>query len=477
MVVAPLVVSAGDETIRVWTAGCATGEEAYSVAILFLEEIERADRKINVQIFASDMDEGALQTGREGRYPRSIEADISEERLKRFFVDEGTHYRVRREVRDLVLFASHSVLKHPPFMRLDLITCRNLMIYLDRSMQEQLLRIFHYGLNANGHLFLGSAENAESKVKCFVPVDADARIYVATGGHERQPPVLIGQPPAFTGLPDKAVSAKRSDPLLQVHARALEDSAPPSVLVDQTRQILHMSESAGRFILHTEGTFSAKLGDIVRPELRPDLKIGLERALTQGEALMSYPVPVVFDHGRRRVALHISPVLAGENSLSQALVMFLDAGPDDSVQPEQIDVNASGDEVRRLYSDLRAAQDALLANRSEHGLAMENLRAANEELQSINEEYRSNSEELETSKEELQSLNEELQTVNAELKAKLDSISTAHSDLQNLTAATEIGTLFLDAKLRIRMFSPPMADLFNITEMDVGRAIQRQYGA
>lgn len=472
-VIAPLVLDAGPEGIRVWTAGCATGEEAYSLAILFLEEMERAKLHVQVQIFASDLDEGALRTAREGRYPRSIEADVSEDRLQRFFIDEGTHFRVRKQVRDLVLFATHSVLKDPPFLRIDLVTCRNLLIYLDRTLQQQLLRLFHYGMKPNGFLFLGSAEAADSKVDHFVSVDSDARIYAALEQRRKELPHLPNQlVPVTAAFADQPVArrAQRADPAAAVHARALEEAAPPSVLVDAAHQIVHLSQNAGNFILHSEGTFSAKLPLVVRPELRLDLKVGLDRAFVEGQASLSYPIPVTFGDSHRRVAIQISPVTTEDATVHQALVLFLDAGPATATDAEPPS-NMPTDETRRLFVDLRAAQEALVASRAEHETAMEDLRAANEELQSINEEYRSTAEELETSKEELQSLNEELQTVNSELKSKLDSISSSHSDLQNLTSATEIGTLFLDSKLRIRMFTPPMADIFNITDMDVGRAI------
>jgi two-component system, chemotaxis family, CheB/CheR fusion protein len=473
-VIAPLVADAGPDGIRVWVAGCATGEEAYSLAILFLEEMERAQTRVQVQIFASDLDEGALRTGREGRYPQTIEADVSEERLRRFFVEEGTHVRVRKEVRDLVMFASHSVLKDPPFLRLDLISCRNLLIYLDRFLQGQLLRLFHYGLKPNGHLFLGSAETADTKGDHFITLDGEARIYSAVAHHRKQLPVLsshLSDAPAV--LRDQTVDrqATQPAPAAATHARALEETAPPSILVDDGQRIIHLSASAGKYILHPEGTYSAKLSVVVRPELRLDVRVGLDRALGARQASMSYPLPVSFGDGLRRVAIQVSPVATPGSTAMHALVLFLEAGPSSAEDLEAVGNGVPEEETRRLLADLRAAQEALVASRSEHDLAMEDLRAANEELQSINEEYRSTSEELETSKEELQSLNEELQTVNSELKAKLDSISTSHSDLQNLTSATEIGTLFLDAKLRIRMFTPPMAELFNITDMDVGRAI------
>jgi two-component system, chemotaxis family, CheB/CheR fusion protein len=473
-VIGGLLEEPGEDGVRCWSVGCATGEEAYSLGILLLEEADRRQVKVPIQIFASDLDEGALGTAREGRYPRSIEADVSEERLTRFFIDEGTHYRVRKELRDIVLFASHSVLKDPPFMRLDLIACRNLLIYLERTIQEQLLSLFHYGLEPNGVLFLGSAETADTS-EFFTNLDREARIYRAVPRTRRHMPALpYGGPEHTHNLPERAPDHhrdRRRAPLEQ-HAEALEQTAPPSILVDASQQIVHLSPQAGKFIQHSAGTFSGKLAEVVRPELRLDLKMALDRAFEARLPTMTHSTPISLDGEARGIAMQIAPVPVREGAGAQALVLFLDLGPallepEDSIEEGEI----RGDEVRRLRGELKAAQEALIASRGEHETAIEDLRAANEELQSINEEYRSTSEELETSKEELQSMNEELQTVNAELKNKLESISTAHSDLKNLTAATEIGTLFLDAKLRIRMFTPPIGNLFNITDMDAGRSI------
>ncbi len=472
----PLLEDCGSETdVRIWSVGCATGEEAYSLAILLLEEAERLKISPQIQIFASDLDEGALGTAREGRYPKSIAADVSEERLERYFVDERTHYRVRKEVRDIVLFASHSVLKDPPFMRLDLIVCRNLLIYMEKALQEQLLNLFHYGLRPNGCLFLGSAESADAATQFFSSIDRDARIFRAKTMGRRQMPALphVSTEDIHRPLHRQAnAPVDRPPSAAEAHVQALESTAPPSVLVDEHGQILHLSPSAGRFILHSAGTFSTKLSDVVRPELRLDLKVGLDRALEGTLPMLTHPAQVDFDGTFRRIALQIARVPSREGSMKRALVLFLDAGPTLSDDTPEDDTRVSlSDDSRRLYAELKAAQEALVVSRAEHESAIEDLRAANEELQSINEEYRSTSEELETSKEELQSMNEELQTVNAELKSKLENISTAHSDLRNLTTATEIGTLFLDGKLRIRMFTPPTADLFNITDMDVGRNI------
>ncbi len=464
-----------EEGLRIWSVGCATGEEAYSLGILLLEEAARQKVHVPMQIFASDLDEGALAKAREGRFPRSIEADVTEERLQQFFIDEGSHYRVRKELRDIVLFASHSVLKDPPFLRMDLITCRNLLIYLERSLQEQLINVFHYGLRSDGCLFVGSAETADASSDLFTAIDRDARLYRARPRARRHMPALphvpIGHDLNPTTTHQIPVRKRPEEPTLQ-HAKALEQSAPPSVLVDDTYQFVHLSPNAGRFILHTEGAFSPKLSDVVRPELRLDLRIALEHAIHKRTSSLTLATAVDFDSGPRRIAIQCSPVSGNGNEAEQALVVFLDAGPiADGDEPEIDPATVGAGEIRRLHGELRASQESLVASRAEHEIAIEDLRAANEELQSINEEYRSTSEELETSKEELQSMNEELQTVNAELKQKLESISTAHSDFQNLIAASEVGTLFLDTDLRIRMFTPPMTELFNITEVDVGRAI------
>jgi len=464
-----------DDGIRVWVAGCATGEEAYSVAILLHEEAARRKLSPHIQVFATDLDEGALATAREGRYPRSIGTDVSEERLARFFRDEGTHYRVRKEMRDSVLFAAHSLIKDPSFMRLDLISCRNLLIYLERSLQQQLCSTFHYGLKPGRFLFLGSAETTEMATDLFSPLDRDSRIYCARPHAARTLPILpqLAAPehssnatfPALLRHPRVHVPAA-------MHSSALESNAPASALVDDGQNILHLSPNAGRYLIHQAGPITPQLLAVVRPELRLDLGIALARALEQKEPTLTLPLLIAFEEQKRRVAIQVTPVSNGESSGSRALVFFLDGGlAVADGEPDVVAEEQDPAEMHRLRAELRAAQEALLASQTGHEALIQDLRTTNEELQSTNEEYRSTAEELETSKEELQSINEELHTVNAELKSKLMSISVAHNDLQNLTTATEIGTLFLDADLRIKMFTTPIAELFNITKADIGRVI------
>lgn len=474
-VIAPLFDKAeGGGSLRIWVVGCATGEEAYSIGMLLLEEADRRGVRPSIQIFASDLDEAALAIGREGRYPQAIEADVSEERIRRFFIDAGSEYRVKKELRDLVLFAAHSALKDPPFIKIDLISCRNLLIYLQRDLQRQLCNLFHYALKRHGFLFLGSAETVELTPAVFDVIDRGARIYTARAVQPKAVPALpklITKNSGHKPEPKHISPVERPLALGQAHISALEHSAPPTILVDGDYRLLHLSPTAGRFLLPSEGPFSADLPALVRPELRIDLKLGLRRALDSGETSLSLPIPVAFNGNRHLVALYVEPSSGTEDGINRALVFFLDGGK--ALSPEEL--TAGGDigqeEVRRLRHELSLAQDQLSANRVEHDQATQELRVANEELQSVNEEYRSTGEELETSKEELQSMNEELHTVNAELKAKLTAISSTHNDLKNLMGATEVGTLFLDPELRIKLFTATVAKLFNITNADIGRSI------
>ncbi len=454
------------DSVRVWSIGCATGEEAYSLAILLLEHAEQLEglpsRRPGIQVFASDLDNQSLTKAREGVYAEAIEADVSHQRLDRWFVKQGHYYRVRQELRDLVLFSNHSVLRDPPFARLDLVSCRNLLIYLNRDLQEDVFRTFHYAVQGEGYLFLGSAESAEMMHGLFQPVDKHHRIY-----HARPTP---GERPIMPALPLRLAAERR-------HRAALEHTAPPSLLVNEQYQIVHLSESVGRYLLHPRGAPTSDVLKLVRPELQLELRSALAQAFEQMRAVLSGPVAVQFNGAPRPVMLAVRPRRTEEASL--ALVFFLEdesgegwphleqavVGDGDGIGPQ----NAV---VQQLEMDNQRLRERLRATTEEYETSHEELKAANEELQSINEEYRSTTEELETSKEELQSVNEELQTVNSELKNKLQEVSRAHSDLENLMAATNIATLFLDRDLRIQRYTESTAELFNIMPGDHGRPLE-----
>jgi len=462
-----------DQTIRVWAAGCATGEEAYSVGMLLLEEAARHEARPHIQVFGTDLDVRALAAAREGRYPVAIEPDVSEARLRRFFSREGDYYRVRQELRDIVLFALHDLLKDPPFSHVDLVSCRNVLIYLDRELQEQVCSTFHYALNPGGYLFLGAAEAAENPPSLFRNIERHARIYQSTRPPGAKPLLL----PRLLGpirirdqmLPvPQSVSPTAALTEAAAHRRAIEQIGFPSVLVDEAYRVVHLSDNASRYLLPSGGPLSADLTELVRPELRFEVRSCLHRAFDQRRPTLSLPVRVRLDGATYPVQVQANPLHeAGE--WRRAVILFINGEAlDETSSTEQ---QISDETVRRLKEELDLTQQRLRTMREESDAANEELRASNEELQSINEEYRSTSEELETSKEELQSINEELQTVNSELKAKLELISRANSDLQNLLAATDFGTLFLDSGLNIKRFTDQVRELFSITTSDQGRPI------
>lgn len=471
-VVEPLVERIeADQQVRVWVPGCSTGEEAYTVAILFLEAAQRLRAPINhLLIFATDVDEKALASAREGLFPQSITADMSEERLERFFRREDDHFRAANEVRDRIVFAAHDLLRDPPFSRLHLISCRNLLIYLDRELQDQVMGIFRYALRDEGYLSLGASETVDDDL--FQPLDARHRIYVArsrAGARVPLPELLTAPRPRSSRYGRDAPPPSRAT-AVEVHLAALEHAAPPSVLIDDRGNVVHLSPSASRFFQQSGGPPARCLNDLVRPELRDELQVIINRAMERSEAQLSVFLPVSFNGTPHQVAMLAQQRTPAKDAREQVLVTFLDCGvaPSGSVSRT---LEPSSELVRELREKLRQAEQRIESMREEHFSVNEDLRAANEELQSLNEEYRSTTEELETSKEELQSVNEELQTVNNELKLKLAEVSRAHSDLENLMAAANVATLFLDRDLRIKRFTPRLGEIFNVKVRDHERPI------
>jgi two-component system, chemotaxis family, CheB/CheR fusion protein len=471
-----------DDPLRVWVSGSATGEEAYSIAMLLLEESSRRDVRPTIQIFASDLDARALVTAREGRYPGVIEQDVSEDRLRRFFNREGDSYRVRQELRDMVLFAHHDLLKDPPFSRVDFVSCRNVLIYLDRELQEQVMSTFSYALNPGGFLMLGSSETADNPNGLFRTLDRNARLYQSAASTTERPrllPRLLGPIRIREQIPSVSRSHSPAGAFNDaiMHRRALEKLGPPSILVDDTHRVVHLSDSAGRFMQPSGGPLTGDVVDLVRSELRFELRSALHRIFEEDgpspndRVSLSLPIHVRFNGAAHRVLIQVKATDIEEAGGSRgAVVMFIE-GEEVEEDLTASEGRVSDETVRRLTQELELTQGRLRTVREESDAANEELRAANEELQSINEEYRSTSEELETSKEELQSINEELQTVNSELKLKLEAISRAHSDLQNLMAATDFGTLFLDSSLAIKRYTERVTELFSITPADEGRPI------
>ena len=476
------------QDIRVWSVGCASGEEAYSLAILLFEEAGKYDYRHRIQIFASDLDEASIAHARNGLYPAAIEADVSSERLGRFFTREGEYYRMKRELREAVLFTNHNILRDPPFSRQDLIACRNVLIYLQRSVQDRVFDIFYYALNEKGYLFLGSSESAEHMPTLFSLVDKGHRLYQArpwTGEGPRVPslPLMIRrsvQPPEITDVrPHIARDLQESISAAEAqHQHALEAYGPPSLVVNERYQILHVSETAGRYLQQPKGPITGDVLKLVRPELQLELRTVLFRAFEKGRATVSRPVTVQFNGHPHRVVLSVRSRIdaeANNNTEKLALVVFLEDEinePIETIETHLPQVQAERDvRVAQLEGEVQRLREQLQVTIEENNSSNEEMKAANEELQSINEEYRSATEELETSKEELQSVNEELQAVNSEMRNKLDETSRAHRELENLMGASEIPTLFLDRELRIQRYTAAVKELFSILPTDRGRRI------
>ena len=455
--------------VRAWVAGCATGEEAYSVAMVLLEHAATLPEPPRVQVFATDLSDGAIQTARQGAYPESIEADVSPERLQRFFAHENGRYRVTEALREAVLFAPHSVLVDPPFSRLDLVSCRNLLIYFQRDLQRQALALFHYALRPGGLLFLGSSESSAGDPGLFATLDKKARLYRRLDVETPAPalphvprvlraPAPNGDAPPLPPLPAEEPSPSDAE---AHHQRLRERTAPPSVLVGESGEVAHVSHGTAPFLQVPSGAPSRVLAKILRPELRAAVQSALFQARRDGRPATAGPAELAVDGETRPVRVEARP--DARSGLVQVVFDVLPAVPHSPGGPPD------GDGV--LAEALRQTEEQLQVSVEEFETSREELRAQNEELQSINEELRSTAEELETAKEEAQSMAEELRTVNDELKHKVDETARAKGDLENLIASTEIATLFLDRDLRIQRFTPPVQDLFHVRASDVGRPL------
>ena len=451
-----------EDEVRVWVAGCATGEEAYSVAILLAEFAATLAAPPRVQVFATDLSERAVAVGRAGVYPESIEADVSPERLRRFFRRTTGGYRVSESVRETVLFAPHSLLKDPPFAHLDLVTCRNLLIYLQRGLQQRVLELFHYALEQGGALFLGTSETADAAAELFRAESKEARVY-RRREVETALPSLPRSPrraglPAPPAPPDERAGAPVS--FAEVHRRLRAEAAPPSVLVGENREVVHLSDGAGAFLEMGSGEPTRNVLRLVLPALRPVVQAALYQARREGGEVVSGPVEV--GGQPRPVRVRARPTADGD--LVQVLFEAVEGGGG-------ADLTDPSEREAALQAEVQEVREQLQLSVEEFETSREELKAQNEELQSINEELRSTAEELETAKEESQSMAEELQTVNDEMKAKMDELARAKGDIENLVTSTEIATLFLDRGLHIRQFTPSVRDHFHVQPSDVGRPL------
>ena len=463
-----------EDQFRVWVLGCATGEEAYSIAILLREHMATLPYPPQVQIFATDLDSRALGLARAGRYAETIAYHVRPDRLERWFVREGDTYCVSKELREMCIFSPHNVIKDAPFSRVDILSCRNLLIYLNADLQDRVMPIFHFSLRHGGVLFLGSSENITRHQKLFAPIDRKSRVFRRVETMTRIVPDFPLSPRTRRPEPIDFLQTTKPAPARlngglnrQVDALA-ERYTPAYVVVDHHGDVLHFSGRTGRFLEPVSGVASLNLLNLVHRDLRSDLRSALQRAAADGQRIELRKLTI--EQEDRVIGLNLIVEPVGPADIRSLVVFFQDLGV--ATEPLDGDDRLAGNEhVERLEAELRLTRDRLQATIEELESTNEELKSSNEEYQSINEELQSANEEMETSKEELQSVNEELQTVNGELAHRVTELGHSNSDLKNLLEATQIATMFLDNDLRVRSFTPSVTEVFHLLDTDVGRPL------
>jgi PAS domain S-box-containing protein len=465
------------DQVRIWVAGCATGEEAYSLAMICAEYNQNHVNSPKVQIFATDIDETAISTAREGSYTINDAADVSQERLRRFFIPEGGLHRVKKDIREMVLFANHNFLKDPPFSKLDLVSCRNVLIYLNSTAQSRVIESFHFALKPKGFLFLGTSESVDGTSDLYSIYSRDHHIFITREIPARNYPVPDSVPKfqysKTTPFSQQRPEVNNRSPRLSfgdLHQKMLEEYAPPSVVVNQAYDIVHMSEKAGKYFEFSGGEPTQNLLKLVPPQIRLELRAALFQAMQFKGPIELHNIKTIANGQPEVLDIHIRPALKDTDHAEGFILIIFKP----SLEPndEGILVVESNEPVaKHLEDELIGVKSQLRDSIEYHEYQAEELKASNEELQAMNEELRSAGEELETSKEELQSINEELRTVNQELKVKVEETSSSSNNLQNLINSASVGTIFVDRNFAIRLYTPAVLEIFNLKTGDYGRPI------
>lgn len=470
-----------ERAIRIWVPGCATGEEAYSIAILCRDIMDRLKQDFNVQVFATDIDSKAVETARHGRYPASISVDVPQELLDRHFTSEDGFHAVTKEIRDMVVFAIQNVITDPPFSKIDLISCRNLLIYFGAELQKRVLPLFHYALKKDGFLFLGSSETAGEFSDYFSVQDRKWKIFKRkeTDLSDKPPLEIVPKPVPEHKETDRApgwTSLRRKTNLRQMaEGVILGDYGHTAVIINEKNEILYIHGRAGKYLEPPQGTFSGDILEMAREGLKLELATCVRKASALKSAVRSERLLVKTNGDKQLINLVVKPLIEEESLTGSTIVIFEDLLPEDlaggNARESESGESKEHPRVGQLEQELRSTKEYLQTTIEELETANEELKSTNEELQSSNEELQSTNEELETSKEELQSVNEELTTVNSEHQEKIEELSKTTSDLNNLLASTKVGTIFLDKFLYIQRFTPSVTECINVIPSDIGRPV------
>ncbi|KAF0197363.1 MAG: two-component system chemotaxis family CheB/CheR fusion protein [Bacteroidetes bacterium] len=471
----------GGTALRAWIPGCSTGEEAYSLAIVFKEALEkiRPSGSFSLQIFASDLDNEAIEIARKGAFPANIVSDISPERLSRFFVKTDDGYRISNEIREMVVFAQHNIIMHPPFTKIDILTCRNLLIYLEPELQKKLLGVFHYSLNPGGILLLGSSESLGNQGHLFSPTDVKLKFFKRSMTSMNQE--MFDFPSSFSRskqsvndnqMPEKSISNIQTlaDQVL------LQKFSPAGVLVNESGDILYISGRTGKYLEPAVGKANMNIFAMLREGLRNEFPVAFRKAILTRETVVLHNLKVGSEGTTVSLDLKIQWNDKPEPLKGTLMIIFneLPDTPPSKSGPGKGKNKLMSIRESELEEELVRLREEMQNTMEEMQTSQEELKSTNEELQSTNEELQSTNEELTTSKEEMQSLNEELQTVNAELQSKVDDFSRVNNDMKNLLNSTDIATLFLDKELNIRRFTIQATKIFKLIKSDIGRPFTDQ---
>jgi two-component system CheB/CheR fusion protein len=461
--------------LRAWITGCSTGEEAYSLAIIFKEAYTKIshNKNLTLQIFATDIDSDAIEIARKGIFSANIVADVSPERMSQFFTKDENGFRINTAIREMVVFAPHNVIKDPPFTKLDFLSCRNLLIYMESDLQKKLMNLFHYSLNAGGVMLLGSAENENSQNNQFIPLDAKLKLYKRSVNSSTNE--MIDFPSSFTH--SKAIQSNQVKPVkvaeniqILTDQLVLQRFAPASVLINTEGDILYITGKTGKYLEPAAGKANWNIYAMAREGLNNELPGAIRRAKQSYDAIKLHNIKVGTNGGAQNVDVTFQLIDKPETIKGYIMIVFADVATPQAYKRKSKNTNQNSS-VRELELEieLQRANEDLQSTREEMQTTQEELKSTNEEMQSTNEELQSTNEELTTSKEEMQSLNEELQTVNSELQSKISDFMVANNDMKNLLNSTDIATLFLDKELNIRRFTDQTTKLFKLRPIDIGR--------